>query len=93
MRGYYALPLLWRDQVIGWGNVAVRGGALEADIGYVAGRAPREAPYRRELEAELDRMRAAGCTLVGTEAALFEWTRSGDDVSFRQTLKTVKTLP
>lgn len=41
----------------------------------------------------LDRMGTAGCTLVGTEAALFEWTRSGDDVSFRQTLKTVKTLP
>ena len=20
--GYYALPLLWRDRVIGWGNVA-----------------------------------------------------------------------
>ena len=58
VRGYYALPLLWRDQVIGWGNVAVRSGALEADIGYVVGRAPREAPYRRELEAELDRMRA-----------------------------------
>ena len=24
MRGYYALPLLWRDRVIGWGNVAVK---------------------------------------------------------------------
>ena len=23
VRGYYALPLLWRDEVIGWGNVAV----------------------------------------------------------------------
>ena len=28
VRGYYALPLLWRDQVIGWGNLAVQDGAL-----------------------------------------------------------------
>ena len=25
-RGYYALPMLWRDQVIGWGNLAVKDG-------------------------------------------------------------------
>ncbi len=24
--GYYALPLLWRDRVIGWGNVSVKDG-------------------------------------------------------------------
>ena len=24
--GYYALPLLWRDRVIGWGNLAVKDG-------------------------------------------------------------------
>jgi hypothetical protein len=24
VRGYYALPLLWRDRVIGWGNLAAR---------------------------------------------------------------------
>ena len=24
-RGYYALPLLWRDRVIGWGNISVEG--------------------------------------------------------------------
>jgi uncharacterized protein YcaQ len=24
VRGYYALPLLWRDQVIGWGKAAYR---------------------------------------------------------------------
>jgi nicotinamidase-related amidase len=41
----------------------------------------------------LVRMRAAGCTLVGTETALFEWTRSGDDADFRQALAIVKALP
>jgi uncharacterized protein YcaQ len=57
VRGYYALPLLWRDRVIGWGNLSVDSGRLIAEPGYVAGRAPREAAFRRELEAELDRMK------------------------------------
>src|ERR1043166_439118 len=55
--GYYALPLLWRDRVIGWGNLAIQDGTLTAEIGYVAGRSPREAAFKRELEAELERMR------------------------------------
>lgn len=54
--GYYALPLLWRDRVIGWGNLGVEAGRLVPQIGYVAGRAPRDAAFRRELDAELDRM-------------------------------------
>ena len=28
-RGYYALPLLWRDRVIGWANLSVKNGELE----------------------------------------------------------------
>jgi len=55
--GYYALPLVWRDAVIGWGNVGVKDGRLVHDIGYVAGRAPNDAVFRRELEAEIDRLR------------------------------------
>jgi uncharacterized protein YcaQ len=57
-RGYYALPLLWRDRVIGWGNVSVKDGALVSEIGYVDARPPRDRAFKRELEAELDRMRA-----------------------------------
>ena len=55
--GYYALPILWRGQAIGWANLSVRGGDLSASFGYVRGRAPREMPYRQGLEAELERMR------------------------------------
>ena len=55
--GYYALPLLWRDRVIGWGNLAVRNGALTSELGYVAGKPPRDRAFKRELEAELERMR------------------------------------
>lgn len=56
--GYYALPLLWRDRVIGWGNVSITDGALHTDIGYVAGRPPRERAFTQALEEELNRMRA-----------------------------------
>jgi uncharacterized protein YcaQ len=58
VRGYYALPLLWRDRAIGWGNLAVRDGGLHADIGFVSGRAPRDRPFKRALDEELERMRA-----------------------------------
>jgi len=54
--GYYALPLLWRDRVIGWGNLSVRDGQLKSEFGYVES-APRDRAFKRELEAELERMR------------------------------------
>ena len=57
MMGYYALPLLWRDQVIGWGNLSVSEGKLNSEFGYASGKAPRDRAFRRELEAELERMR------------------------------------
>jgi uncharacterized protein YcaQ len=61
--GYYALPLLWRDRVIGWGNLAVGGGRLDAQLGYLTGRAPREPAFRRALERELaDVARFLGAT-------------------------------
>ena len=55
--GYYALPLLWRDRVVGWANLALRAGQLQADFGYVGGTKPRERTFARELEAEVERMR------------------------------------
>jgi uncharacterized protein YcaQ len=54
--GYYALPLLWRDRVIGWGNLAVKDGCVTSDLGYVAGKAPRDRRFKKELKAELERM-------------------------------------
>ena len=55
--GYYALPLLWGDRVIGWGNLSVEGRELRSTFGYVDGRAPAEARFQEELGAELARMR------------------------------------
>jgi uncharacterized protein YcaQ len=56
LRGYYALPLLWRDEVIGWGNLWMVAGRLVPSLGFTRGRAPRDAAFRRELDAELGRI-------------------------------------
>ena len=56
VRGYYALPLLWRGQVIGWGNLSVKAGALVPELGYVAGQAPRDAGFTAALDEELGRL-------------------------------------
>ena len=56
VRGYYALPLLWRDRVIGWGNLAVSQGNLRAEIGHVSGQAPSDPVFAQALEGELARI-------------------------------------
>jgi uncharacterized protein len=56
--GYYALPLLWGERVIGWGNLSASDGRLTASFGYTEGRAPRDAGFRASLETELERMRS-----------------------------------
>jgi uncharacterized protein YcaQ len=53
--GYYALPMLWRDDVIGWVNAQARDGVLVVEPGYV--RAPRGAAFRRALADETERLR------------------------------------
>lgn len=61
-RGYYALPLLWRDRVVGWGNITVDEGGLHADLGYIDGGPRRDRAFRSALDEELDRLRAfLGC--------------------------------
>jgi len=56
--GYYALPLLWRDQVIGWGNLSVAEGKLHSSFGFARGSAPKDRAFRDELERELIRFRS-----------------------------------
>jgi nicotinamidase-related amidase len=50
------------------------------------------AAHAVDRELALARMRDAGTTLVGTEMALFEWARAGDDLAFRDVLALVKGL-
>jgi uncharacterized protein YcaQ len=55
--GYYALPMLWHEQVVGWANLSVVDGGLRCSAGYTSGRAPRDAAFRGALADELDRVR------------------------------------
>ena len=55
--GYYALPLLWRDRIIGWGNLSVTGGTLDASFGYTGAGKPRQRAFTGALDAEVERVR------------------------------------
>ncbi len=50
--GYYALPMLWGDQVIGWGNFKLEGKTLVSQIEYVE-KAPLSRAFKDALEVEL----------------------------------------
>jgi hypothetical protein len=53
--GYYALPLLWRDQVVGWANASVTNGRLALATGFA--HAPeRSAAFRAALADERARL-------------------------------------
>jgi uncharacterized protein YcaQ len=54
--GYYAMPLLWRERVVGWANLSVKNGELSCDFGYV-GSQPRDRGFKHALEAEIEQMR------------------------------------
>ncbi|HSS19127.1 MAG TPA: crosslink repair DNA glycosylase YcaQ family protein [Pyrinomonadaceae bacterium] len=51
--GYYALPLLWRDRVIGWGNVSVNNGELNSQFGYLPSQ-PRDRAFKQALAEEIE---------------------------------------
>ena len=53
--GYYALPILRGDRVVGWANTAVRDGALTLATGF-PGKPVRDAGFKRALEDERARM-------------------------------------
>ena len=67
--GYYAQPLLWGDQVVGWGNCSVKDGVLEAGIGVHEARLRRDPALRRALRAELDDM----VRFLGLLAVRWDW--------------------
>ena len=55
LRGHDALPLLWRDQTIGWANLSTQGGVLTPDVGFV-GTPPKDRALKVALDEELQRM-------------------------------------
>jgi uncharacterized protein len=56
VRGYYALPLLWRGAVIGWANAAVRDGRLDVEPGYVSGSPPSDPAFASALKMEVGQL-------------------------------------
>ena len=60
--GYYALPLLWREHVIGWANTSVESGRLTVQLGF-AGEVARKllrgnrAAFNSSLESEMESYR------------------------------------
>ncbi len=54
--GYYALPVLWCDRVVGWANCSVEGGRLRAQVGTLDRRIARDPAFRAARDAELARM-------------------------------------
>jgi uncharacterized protein len=56
MRGYYAMPLLWADNVVGWANVGVRGTQLSVETGFVE-KPPSNSRFRSELEREVESLK------------------------------------
>jgi len=54
--GYYALPVLWRDQVVGWANLQAAGGQPEATLGFATTDVSHEPAFRAALDEELQRM-------------------------------------
>jgi uncharacterized protein YcaQ len=57
LRGYYAMPLLWCERVIGWANLKVVGQGLSVDFGFVEKR-PADSDFRVEADAEIARLEA-----------------------------------
>jgi uncharacterized protein YcaQ len=56
--GYYAMPLLWSDDVIGWVNISRTNGAdLSVETGFVSEK-PDSRAFEKEYEAEIERLRA-----------------------------------
>jgi len=70
--GYYALPLLWRDEVVGFANLAHDGRRLDARVGWCgpdAEAASRAGACHAALEAELSRC----AEFLGLDAGAFRW--------------------
>ena len=53
--GYYAMPMLWKDQVIGWANALRKEGKVAVEFGFVD-REPQERAFRPALDAEVSRL-------------------------------------
>jgi uncharacterized protein YcaQ len=71
-RGYYAMPVLWRNDVIGWANASLAENRLVVSIGYALKR-PRVKAFRSAIEEEVDAM----ALFLGLESGAWELKLDG----------------
>jgi hypothetical protein len=53
--GHYAMPMLWREQMLGWANLKVVDGRLQHELGF-AGSHPRGKAFELALREALQQM-------------------------------------
>jgi uncharacterized protein YcaQ len=53
--GHYAMPMLWGEKMLGWGNFKVEKGRLKHELGF-AGSRPRSREFQRALAEALQRL-------------------------------------
>jgi uncharacterized protein YcaQ len=56
VRGYYAMPMLWRGQVLGWANATTSGDRLTVQPGFVSGSPPADPAFKRAFGHEVERL-------------------------------------
>ena len=79
--GYYALPLLWRDRVIGWGNLSVKDGALQCGFGYV----DSQPAARSDIRARARGGAPSNAGVSGDRVVMSAGTRGRGDAGTRGT--------
>ena len=57
VRGYYAMPVLWQDDVVGWANARVVEACLQVELGFARGR-PGDSGFSQGVARELARFAA-----------------------------------
>jgi uncharacterized protein YcaQ len=55
--GYYAMPLLWRAEIVGWVNASKSSAELGIEAGFVSGKKPSGKTFQRAFEEESERLR------------------------------------
>ena len=54
--GYYAMPISWKDDVIGWVNISYKSGQMDINPGFVGTR-PTDRLFSLEFDSEVERFR------------------------------------
>lgn len=53
VRGYYAMPLMWREKIIGWANIDKQ---VNVELGFVSTK-PKDKQFKTALAEEIERFR------------------------------------